>query len=187
MSDVLKSIDWILENEGSYSNLKNDTETKWGLTKPFLIDVYQEFPDLLAPLNISSPYQIKVVFISKELAIEIYKKALVEKYHVEKIDSYIFRTKLLDMMVNLGAREAFKLLQRSINSCYKEQKLIEDGILGQKTITELMTLINLPSNNLKQKITDTLKDFYFNVVQAKPAKGTFLKGWLLRAERWPDA
>lgn len=160
------AIEYVLQWEGGYSNDPNDRggETAWGISK-------RSHPD------------VDIKSLTREQAIEIYRKEYWEKYQFETIPDY-FRGYLFDMAINMGFKNAVICLQRSLNIGLTDgYHLKEDGVLGEKTksaLTEfskewLYTFAMIYS--LKSE-----RAAYYRVLAAKdPSQEKFLSGWLRRS------
>lgn len=144
----------ILKHEGGYVNHPNDPggETNFGITK-------KVYPDL------------DIKNLTVEQAKEIYKR----DYWLTGLDglSYPVAAKVFDMVVNMGVRQAIKLVQRAV-----DEKA--DGILGHSSIANLKA-----TPDALQRICNQQALFYNALVVTKPSLKVFLKGWLIRASWKP--
>ena len=85
------------------------------------------------------------------------------------------------MTVNMGARQAWKLIQRALYAL--GQPVVIDGLPG----AESFTAVNfVDAATLVAAICAQQEAFYRALVAAKPSQVVFLAGWLARA-RWPNA
>lgn len=104
-------------------------------------------------------------------------KALYKEYFWNPLfDSIISQEvggKILDLTVNMGAKQANKLAQRAC-----EGKCLVDGQLGPKTI---LAINSIPPDLYLTAICSLQADFYHALVAQKPQLGVFLKGWLKRS------
>lgn len=163
----------VLEHEGYFSNDKKDPggATQWGISLRFLqragIDVIED--------NVIDLEDVKA--ITKEDAKAIYYTYFWKKYQIDKIESLILATKLLDMSVNMGNFEATKLLQKSINEV-KAKSIIVDGIMGKQTIAATN---QCDFKILHNQLIAEQKLFYLNLIEKKPTLVAFKEGWLNRA------
>lgn len=152
MSNFEKAIPFILEHEGGLVDHPNDPGglTNFGICK-------RSYPDL------------DIRNLTKEQAIEIYKRDYWKSY-LDEID-FPISCKLFDASVNMGHKQANKLLQRAI--------WVEvDGKIGPKTISTIQS-----TKDIVNKFISELESFYTNLATTKPKFQVFLKGWLRRA-RW---
>lgn len=160
----------ILEHEGGLTNDPNDPGgiTNWGISLRFLLDV--------EPTQHPSASTIQTM--TKEQAIQIYKQFWWDKYNYEMFDYQLIVEKVFDLAVNMGNREATKLLQRSINHVHPAAELVIDGLLGRNTF-QFSNRVDPPS--LRQQLRQYAKDRYIEIATHNPDMERFLKGWLNRA------
>ncbi len=174
----------VLEHEGGLTDNPKDPGgiTNFGITLPFLKDNGID----INGNGIINTDTIKK--LTKNQAIEIYYKYFWLRYNYPRLNSVEIPTKILDMSVNMGAGEAHKILQRSLNDLvYKpawynndafHQLLTIDGVLGLKTISMAN---NCDHEKLHEQLRINQKQFYENLVNDKPLLQTFLDGWLKRS------
>lgn len=165
MKDVTfeKAIEVILKHEGGYSNDPVDLggETKYGITK-------RSYPNL----------DIKNLTIPQ--AYGIYKKDYWDKFKMIKYPDVI-RLQMFDMTVNMGFKNAFKVLQRTLNRF--GNVLVVDGLPGPKTFDALDVLqYNGDTDTLPHLIALDRVFHYTTIVAGKPTQVRFLKGWTKRAD-----
>lgn len=147
------AIGFVLENEGGWVYDKNDPggETKYGISK-------RQYPNL----------DIKSLTVAQ--AEQIYQR---DYWNIlwASIDTQDIATKLLDMAVNMGPKEAVMLVQRAAG-------VEADGIFGQKTLDA----INEKSpGNFLQEIRARQAVFYAEVAEHSPIQRAFLLSWMRRA------
>lgn len=159
-----EAIEYVLKWEGDYSNDPDDRggATRWGISQ-------RAHPTL------------DIKNLTKEQAIEIYRKEYWDKYNFAKIPIE-FQQKLFDMTVNMGFETSILLLQRAMNTILKVQ-LKEDGVLGDKTYAALKDVCQHWGYmygticSLKSECAS-----YYRVIAAKnTSQEKFLAGWLRRA------
>ncbi len=95
--------------------------------------------------------------------------------------------KVFDMAVNMGPRQATKIVQDALNDIrYRDDEryksLVVDGIFGINTIARLNTYN--PACVLSALVSSSAR-FYFSLADGKPARAVFLLGWLRRAYHLP--
>lgn len=157
------AIEYVLQWEGEFSDDKDDRGgiTKWGISS-------RSHPD------------VDIKNLTKEQAIEIYRKEYWDKYNFATIPDEIC-IKLFDMTVNIGFKGAIICLQRALNTLNAE--LLEDGVFGDKTKLALKSVVD--HWGYLTGIFCALKSeraAYYRVLAAKdPSQEKFLKGWLRRA------
>lgn len=83
-------------------------------------------------------------------------------------------TKVLDFAFVMGDRQAHKLLQRALRAF--DKRLIDDGILGQKSIAA----INTTNPQCLLASYQCMGEGFFRQIALKPKLAGFLDGWLNR-------
>ncbi len=110
--------------------------------------------------------------LTREEAIKIYQTDWWERYHYSVIDHQVIATKVFDMAVNMGAKQAHICLQRALRAA-TEKPLPEDGILGEKTVVAINTAY---PKILLAALKSEAAGFYRSL-----HKSEFETGWLNRA------
>jgi lysozyme family protein len=110
----------------------------------------------------------------------LYKKHWWDKYGYGSIPNQAIANKLFDMAVNMGAKQAHKLLQRAINCVVGQRLLVDDGILGEKSSQGMGAAIQQPLA-LLAALRAQQEGFYRALVAGNDKFSVFLKGWLNRA------
>lgn len=149
--------------EGGYTNDPVDAggETKYGVSK-------RAFPN----------EDIKNLTI--ERAKQIYKKNYWDRCGCDDIKSYSIALQVFDIAINCGVGMAGKLVQRAINETSKVKTKV-DGVIGPKTVANInVSDVRTLNNNLVAKRIE----YYYAIVSSKPIQKRFLRGWLIRAERF---
>lgn len=103
-----------------------------------------------------------------------------DKYGYRQITDPSVATKLFDMSVNMGSRQAHRLLQRAINCVLGQKALVDDGLLGPKT-SQAMTIALQQPIALLASLRAQQEGFYRLLVAKNKKFKVFLKGWLNRA------
>ena len=150
-----KAIKDVLKHEGGYVDDPHDRggETNFGISK-------RSHPD------------VDIKNLTEEHAIGIYHEHYWIPSKAEKLPNKL-QDYYFDMCVNLGQRNAVKVLQKACNS--KGTKMISvDGRIGPQTIKASHGLM-----------IDRLKSFrvlyYANLVHSNPTQEKFWYGWYKRA------
>jgi lysozyme family protein len=154
----------VLQHEGGLSENEHDAggATNWGVS--------QRFAD-------AEKLNIDVKNLTQAEAIAIYKKCFWDKYNYNALKGQYIATKVFDISVNCGPKQAAKMLQIACNDLGLD-KVGVDGILGPKTIA----LANkVDQYDLLNELREVQKQFYLNLVKNKPENKVFLTGWLFRA------
>lgn len=156
MGDFHKAIQFVLANEGGFSNDPDDSggETKYGISQ-------RSYPDWDIPN------------LTKEDAIAIYRQDFWAPY--QDFEDRL-ATKVFDLAVNLGHRRAVKILQRALRCL--GAKLDDDGVLGPVT-KRAVRAANL--DLLLPAVRSEAAGVYRNLAATNAKQQKFLKGWLRRA------
>lgn len=145
-------INRVLGREGGYSNHPADKggETNWGITKT------------TARAN---GYTGDMRVLSREQAIEIYRKAFWGRYRCDELpESVAFQ--FFDICINHGYGNGARMLQRAA-------EVADDGIVGDLTIKAIK---KLPENDLLLRLNAERIRFFTKL----STFGTFGKGWMNR-------
>ncbi len=152
-------IEIILEHEGECANHPDDPggETCYGISK-------RSYPDL------------DIGGLSKEDAIEIYKRDFWDKYGYDRIENDTLAFMLFDQGVLMGPVTAIRMIQAVLRKDLGDSDVEVDGILGDKTINA----INLLSPGGILSAFKARAERHYRSLD----KPTFLEGWLKRLHSW---
>jgi len=94
---------------------------------------------------------------------------------------------MFDTGVNLGRRTAAKFLQQALSYLNKNEQLfpdlVDDGIVGPKTIKALNIIHNRKETKLLLKIMNVLQGYhYLSYMKKSPTQEVFARGWFKRVE-----
>jgi len=94
---------------------------------------------------------------------------------------------MFDTGVNLGRRAATRFLQQALNFLNKNEQLfpdlVEDGIVGPKTLKALEIIHNRKETKLLLKIMNVLQgNYYLSYMKKSPIQEIFARGWFTRVE-----
>ena len=151
-----------LKREGGYVADPDDPggETKFGISK-------RSYPDL----NIKR--------LSEDDAKEIYRRDFWERYGYGRIAEQMIAAKVFDLAVNMGPRTAHKVAQRALRAI--EHTVIEDGVLGPKTLAALEAAAKANADALVAALRSEAGGQYRLLVAINAWKIKYLRGWLTRA------
>jgi len=156
MSVFDRAIKYVLKHEGG---LVNDPADPGGLTNRGITQ--RDYPHLdIAALTLTE-------------TIAIYRKDYWRPVYDEMTNEDA-ACKIFDMAVNMGHRQAHKLLQRGVG-------VPDDGVFGEMTLAAANQCENLVDVLCEQQAA-----FYHTLVSRRPVMGKFLKGWLKRANWRPE-
>jgi lysozyme family protein len=161
------ALDYVLENEGGWSNnaLDSGGKTMYGITHGTLFDWNQRHPEKGFPASVAD--------LTKDQAKEIYRT---EYWKWDFIKDDAIAIKAMDMAVNCGVVAAVKILQRAV-------RVQDDGKIGPKTIEAVNAA---DPGKLMKAIILFLTSYYQGICSHNPSQLVFLKGWLKRAEKVPN-
>ena len=151
MSTFDRAIKYVLRHEGG---LVNDPADPGGLTNRGITK--RDYPHL------------DIANLTEAETIEIYHKDYWRPVYDEMTDTDA-ACKVFDMAVNMGHRQAHKLLQRAVG-------VLDDGVFGPKTLKAANECHNLVDRLCKQQA-----EFYNMLVIRRPTLHKFLRGWTKRA------
>ena len=175
MSNFEQAVKTVFENEGGLTDHPADPGgiTNYGIT----LNVLREdgvFGDIDGDGDIDAD-DIRTLTIDQARA--IYDRQWWERYGYGRIDNQWIATKLLDLSVNMGPRQAHIIAQRALLATGYPVK--EDGILGAVTIEAINNCAN--KSGLHIAMRSEAAGVYRLIVARKPALSVFLTGWLRRA------
>lgn len=149
-----------LEFEGGYVDDPADSggETNFGISK-------RSYPDL------------DIAALSVDDAMSIYKRDFWDAPGLARLNDPP-AGKVFDLAVNMGQRQATRLLQRAVNRLGAAPPLNTDGSLGKFTVAAANALDGV---QLLDALRDEAGRFYRGIVRSKPERAKFLNGWLRRA------
>jgi lysozyme family protein len=171
------AVDCVLHHEGGYVDHKNDPggATDFGISLRYLQGQSVIDGDFDGDGDIDAD---DIAAMTREDAIEAYKKGFWKPNKLNKIQSDLISTKIFDMCVNMGSKQAWKLVQRAVTKLGDPLKA--DGIVGPitlKAINYFLTEDYLLIDEIRLK----QRSFYEGLIQRKPKLSVFALGWFRRA------
>jgi lysozyme family protein len=163
MANFDLAIPFILDNEKGYVNNPRDPggETKFGICK-------RDYPHLDIK-NLTIP-QASAIFFAN-----FWNPNKLGDINNQKVATYV-----MDILVNSGADDAARILQKSINSMNGYNFVKVDSVFGDITRSAAN---KLNPAFLLNWLRYWRLDFYMELVNAKPQKIEFFSGWALRAAK----
>lgn len=154
-----KAIEIILGHEGGYVNDPEDPggETNWGISK-------RSYPEL------------DIKNLTRDEAIEIYRKDWWDKYGYNRIENDSLAFMLFDQAILNGANMVNRMMQAVIRKDLGDLDIEVDGIIGDKTINAIN---NLNPQDLIERFIHRAERRYRDLDMPK-----YLKGWLNRLKSW---
>lgn len=116
--------------------------------------------------------------LTKEKVKALFQVHFWERYGFERLPPLI-GVKVFDLVVNMGPRPAFRILQRACRA--NGFALVDDGILGPKTESQTAALYHRNASALLAAISSEAAGFYRGLIVKNPAFKAFERGWLRRA------
>lgn len=181
MSKFYDFVEEVIYVEGGYVNDADDSggATNFGITESTAR---------------KAGYSGDIRDITREEAIEIYKKFYWDDLHLDAVSHYYedLAFELFDTAVNCGVRRSGIFLQRVLNGLNYEEKLIKpslklDGIIGPKTIKAISNYKNLRGDageGVLISLLDSLQgSYYLSITEQHPKNKKFLYGWALHRLR----
>lgn len=169
------AIDTILAHEGGFADNPNDPggTTNFGISLRFA----QRYLGLELDLDGDGDVdEDDIRLMSPEEAIEIYYDHWWVRNSYDRIDAQEVATKIFDLAVNMGSRQAHRLLQRGCRAC--GWTLLDDGLLGPKS---MHAINSIRPAQLLIAMRSEAAGFYRQLASQKTEFHEFLNGWLNRA------
>lgn len=167
--------------EGGYSNNPND---KGGPTNHGISLRFAEGTGDIALFDIDKDNDIDGIDI-KNLTVEDSKKALF-KYFWKKNNYNLIENKnnsyiIFNIAINVGANRANKFIQLAANNIFKKNVLLEDGIVGNKTLSVLNSSFQ---EDIFKEFKAIVRNYYRNeAFKDDPNGDVFREGWLNRINK----
>lgn len=170
----------ILLHEGGNSENRHDPGgvTNFGISLRFLLktgDIDKDgWPD--GDINHDGDIDAEDIRqLSEADATKLYRQYFWDKNHYENIHDQDIATKVFDLAVNMGSYAANRVLQRAVRSAIG-LRLVEDGIMGQKTFTA----VNLAKPPILLAAIKSEAAGFYRAIRYKGSR-FFMTGWLNRA------
>lgn len=176
MSDFYKAHEFTARWEGGFVNHPKDPggATNYGVSLRWLKSLSNADGDIDRDGDIDVD---DIRALTAEQAAELFKAEFWDKYHLEDFPQGV-ATVYYDTIVNTGAMQATKIMQRGCNAA-TGSRLSVDGRLGPLTRSAL-------KNETPALISACIREreqFYRNLAHNKPSTySVFLTGWLNRTE-----
>lgn len=166
----------VLDHEGGFVNHPNDPggATNYGVSLRWL----KSLGDLGGDLDHDGDVDIDDIRkLTPGMAGIFYRRNWWDKYEYHRLPQGI-AVKAFDLSVNMGARQAHKILQRAIRAAL-QVNLEDDGVIGEKT--RLALQVDFDMALVVVAMRSEAAGFYRQLAATKPKFQVFLDGWLKRA------
>lgn len=167
MDQLTQSLDWLLEEEGGFSNHKNDRggATMYGVTQA-TYDAWRG--------KKKKPRQA-VRAITKDEAYDLYREEYWDAAYCNKLPwpiSYL----TFDAAVNSGVKRGVQWTQAGLG-------VSPDGVIGKASIAAAQKAMSNGEAGVLLAIVDKRVEFLTRLVQKAPSQAVFLLGWWRRTQR----
>jgi lysozyme family protein len=177
MSSFEYAVYIVLHHEGGFVDHKSDPggATNFGISLRYLSGQSIVSGDFDGDGDIDAQ---DIAAMSRTDAKKLYKSGFWIPNKCDKIKSNLIATKVFDMAVNMGSRQAWKLTQRACGTLNVPIKA--DGIVGPKTLAAVNSLYS-KDYSLLIVLRKIQSQFYERLIERKPELAAFRTGWQRRA------
>lgn len=157
MSNFEFAVEYVIRNEGGYSNHQNDRggETLWGVTRTTAVEFGLDFDTM-----------------TLAQARDVYRDGY---WLFDGIKDRRVAAKCMDVLVNFGRVGGVRVLQRATGA-------FVDGLYGNETEGRLNAG---DPDDVLERIATAAADRYISIVENAPTQMVFLRGWIRRAIKQP--
>jgi len=185
MSKFDKAFAKTLQHEGRFSDDPNDLggPTDFGISLRYLQGRGDLDGDGLPDGDLDGDGDVDIEDIRKltpRAAKHLYHTGFWAPNRLDDVRSELLACKIFDMAVNMGSRQAWRIVQRACNDVDDTDALGVDGIIGPLTITRL--------NELERKDWDVLEEIrrnqravYDAIIANNSSQEKFRLGWYRRS------
>lgn len=175
-----RAIRTVLRHEGGFVDHPDDPggPTNYGISLRWLraLGDLDDNGQLDGDFDIDGDVDVEDIrMMGIERAIGFYREHWWEKFGYASLPLGVGE-KVFDLAVNMGDRQAHKLLQRALRAA--GELVIDDGILGPKTRDALR---RASDEVVLAALRSEAAGFYRLLAATRPKLGAFLDGWLRRA------
>lgn len=166
----------VMHHEGGFVDHSNDPggTTNYGVSLRWLRSIGE---DLDGDGDVDED---DIRAVTPSIAKELYRLHFWQPARCDEIVSDLLATKIFDMAVNMGQRQAYRLVQRAVNTVHSRGVLTVDGLVGPATLDALNQAVRTDYLVLVE-IRKRQAEFYEGLIQEKPHLSAFRLGWRRRA------
>lgn len=171
-----KAVEFVLSHEGGFTNDPDDPggPTNWGISLRFLGSLSKIDDSGYAPGDLDKDGDVDLEDIrtmGREDAVKIYEEQWWERYKYYNIKSIQVASKVMDLSVNMGPRQAHLCVQRALRAC--GSRVVDDGVFGPRTTAGVN---NVDPRSFMAAVRSEAAGFYRGL-----NRELYLRGWLNRA------
>ncbi|MBF0590251.1 MAG: hypothetical protein HQL53_14110 [Magnetococcales bacterium] len=176
MANFESAISIVLQHEGGYVNDPVDPggATNYGVSLRFLRATGDlDLGDVDGDGDIDAD---DIRQMNRDQAIAIYRSEFWDRGGYEHIRHQNVANKLFDAAVNMGPKQAHKLVQRALWSVGR--RVVVDGQLGPRTLAAIQ---DANGAHLLAALRSEMAGFYRELIARRPQLKKYRKGWERRA------
>lgn len=182
MSDIKYALETIFLHEGKFNDHDSDKggPTNFGISLKFLKLYIGNDSELFNKFDFDKDGdvdRVDIQHLSRADAVYIYENSFWKKHQYNLIEHQPLATKILDLSINMGPKQAAKCLQRAVRAA-KGVILLIDGVIGPVTLKEVNSS---DPYILLAALKSEAAGFYRALVVEEPALSVFKNGWENRA------
>lgn len=187
MANFISAFNITMKNEGLYSNDRDDIggETYKGISR--IYNPSWEGWRIIDKLKRKNNFHEEISKSKRlnDLVMLFYRQMYWDKLLLDNINDQQIAEKLFDISVNMGTYRSSLFLQQALNFLNRNEKLypdlVEDGIIGRKTLSSLDIYLKQDDYSFLLKILNLLQgNHYLNFMRKSPRQEKFARGWLNR-------
>jgi lysozyme family protein len=169
-------MNWLMLHEGEWSNHPSDPGgvTRWGVSLRWLKSLPLDVGDFDGDGEITVDDLRAMTAHDRD---ELFRQRWWLPYRYDSFADLSIAKRVFSASVNMGFNSSHKILQRAIRSA-TGVNLVDDGVLGTKTMTALPRDVNLA---LLGALKSETAGFYRLLARTRPDLAVFETGWLNRA------
>lgn len=168
MSNIESIISGLIRRAGGYVKYAADS------SGPAHFGISQHTLSIYLGRNASTA---EIENLDQSLAHKIYRQNYYLAPGIDQLPAMI-QGFVFDSAVNHGPEQALLFVQRSCNLLGAKPALNEDGVMGPHTRNAAETAARQFSSRLMRTLLAERRNFYFKLIEARPAQQVLLKSWL---------